>query len=280
MKKILYKSIKLLAVFSGCIFFLTSCEYEEIRDADYPDPVVYMPAAARGMFVINNVPSRPDVHPTPGFAYRFLVDNGNNKFVVPLSVYRSGFEHSNSVDIEIQANTDTIVELIALEEVEGGLPDNTGVLSSERYSLPSSVTVPKGTELGTFELEVDLNYLLASPDTVFALGVSISSSQIEVNPLLNTTVILIHTRILYPIAGFSFNILTQTQDTAQVNFVNSSVYAMRYLWDFGDGRTDTIRNPVHYYTASGTYNVSLTAIGVVGATTQDVETATIEIQLQ
>lgn len=279
MKKILYKSIKLLAAFYGFVLFLTSCEYTDIVDADYPEPLVYMPAAARGMFVINDVPSKPEAHPTPGLAYRFLVDNDNNKFVVPLSVLRSGFEHGNSVDVDIRTNTDTITQLIALDMEEGGLPDNTGILSSEHYSLPPSVTVPKGDELGPFNMEIDLNHLLASPDTIFALGVSVSSDQIEVNPDLNTTIILIHTKILYPKADFGYNIATITQDTAMVNFENNSIYAMSYLWDFGDGETDTVRTPVHHYTASGTYNVSLTAIGVAGVTTQDVQTTTIEILL-
>ena len=262
------------------VIFLASCESEEIIDADYPEPLVYMPAAARGMFVINDVPGRPEFHPTPGYAYRFLVDTDNSKFIVPLSVYRSGFEHARSIEVSVQADTDTIARLIALGPDEGGLSDKVGILSSEHYSLSPSATVQKGAELGFFSLEVDLDYLLASVDTIFALGVSISSDQIEVNPNLGTTIILIHTKILYPQASFSHSIATVTQDTAQVNFINNSIYAMKYLWDFGDGKTDTVRTPVHYYTQSGTYEVSLTAIGVAGEITQDVDTTTIEILLE
>ncbi len=274
MKRILFNSIKLMVL----VIFLTSCGYEEIIDAEYPDPVIYMPAAARGMFVINNVPGRPEFHPTPGYPSRFNIDVDNNRFVVPLSVYRSGFEHSQSVDVDIHADTDTISQLISAEE---GLAENVGILPSQHYSLPSSVTVQRGDEIGSFSMEVDLDYLLASVDTVFALGVRISSDQIEVNDNLGTTIIIIHTRILYPQAAFGYSIATVTPDTAQVNFENNSIYAMRYLWDFGDGNTDTVRAPVHYYTESGTYNVSLTAIGVVGEITQDVaDTTFIEILLE
>ncbi len=33
----------------------------------------------------------------------------------------------------------------------------------------------------------------------------------------------------------------------------------QWLWNFGDGSTDTIQNPTHVYQSNGTYNVSLTA---------------------
>jgi PKD repeat protein len=38
-----------------------------------------------------------------------------------------------------------------------------------------------------------------------------------------------------------------------------------WAWDFGDGSTSTLQNPVHTYTADGSYSVSLTATGTGGA---------------
>lgn len=55
-------------------------------------------------------------------------------------------------------------------------------------------------------------------------------------------------------AGFSFVINGNT-----ASFANSSQNAQTYIWDFGDGTTSTETNPMHSYTANGTYNVSLTA---------------------
>ncbi len=37
-------------------------------------------------------------------------------------------------------------------------------------------------------------------------------------------------------------------------------YATSYLWDFGDGKTSTERNPVHTYEKPGAYKVTLTII--------------------
>lgn len=56
----------------------------------------------------------------------------------------------------------------------------------------------------------------------------------------------------YPIAGFTKNIVNNT-----VNFTNTSSFGVSYLWDFGDGSTNTGQNPAHVYTSNGTFNVKL-----------------------
>ncbi len=57
-----------------------------------------------------------------------------------------------------------------------------------------------------------------------------------------------------PLAAFNYSISGNA-----VTFNNISDHAQSYIWDFGDGNTDTAANPVHTYTASGTYEVMLTA---------------------
>ncbi len=49
-----------------------------------------------------------------------------------------------------------------------------------------------------------------------------------------------------------------------VTFVNQSVDASAYFWDFGDGNTSTQANPVHTYQAAQTYTVCLIAYGYCG----------------
>jgi gliding motility-associated-like protein len=44
-----------------------------------------------------------------------------------------------------------------------------------------------------------------------------------------------------------------------VNFTNGSQFAVFNNWDFGDGNTSSLRNPVHFYTTPGNYTVTLTA---------------------
>ena len=53
--------------------------------------------------------------------------------------------------------------------------------------------------------------------------------------------------------------------TDQSTAPNSTV--TRWLWDFGDGATDTIQNPSHRYAAAGTYTVTLTVTSAIGCQT-------------
>ena len=49
------------------------------------------------------------------------------------------------------------------------------------------------------------------------------------------------------------------QDGLKVSFINLSLDATRYEWDFGDGTYSLETNPTKYYQTSGTYKVQLTA---------------------
>lgn len=64
----------------------------------------------------------------------------------------------------------------------------------------------------------------------------------------------------YPITAFSYSI-----DGNTLFLANSSQYADSFLWDFGDGNTSTIINPIHTYEDQGTYTVELTAFNDCGA---------------
>ena len=49
-----------------------------------------------------------------------------------------------------------------------------------------------------------------------------------------------------------------------VKFINTSRYANRYMWDFGDNTTSTAKNPGHFYTTPGSYTVKMAAKGPGG----------------
>ena len=72
-----------------------------------------------------------------------------------------------------------------------------------------------------------------------------------------------------PIADFDYQI-----DEFEVDFENLSSNATSYNWNFGDGGTSTLENPLHVYAEDGVYTVTLSAINDCGA---DVFTQVIEI---
>ena len=50
-----------------------------------------------------------------------------------------------------------------------------------------------------------------------------------------------------------------------VHFTDSSVGSItKWFWNFGDGKTSTVRNPSHTYSKAGAYTVTLTITGAGG----------------
>lgn len=81
-----------------------------------------------------------------------------------------------------------------------------------------------------------------------------------------------------PVAGFSFAI-----DVGEVTFTNTSTDAesdiVSYAWNFGDGSTSTEANPVHTYTFSGLYTVTLVVTDGYGATDTFQDDVTVDIPI-
>jgi len=65
-----------------------------------------------------------------------------------------------------------------------------------------------------------------------------------------------------PVAGFTSDVTTTC--TGIVQFTNTTVDAETYEWDFGDGNTSEEENPLHTFTESGTFTVSLIAYNPYG----------------
>lgn len=60
-----------------------------------------------------------------------------------------------------------------------------------------------------------------------------------------------------PVASFTY--AGQAVSPAVITFQNTSQNANSYRWEFGDGDTSTVTNPIKTYTIGGTYTVRLTA---------------------
>ncbi len=66
-------------------------------------------------------------------------------------------------------------------------------------------------------------------------------------------------------AGFTFSQVNGCAPLT-VTFNDSSVHAVAWLWDFGNGLTSTLQNPQVTYTQNGYYSIQLTITSVYGCT--------------
>ncbi len=125
------------------------------------------------------------------------------------------------------------------------LPDNLTVELNMGYvTLPNRIYPVNYLENGT--------YIGDSPDAyqigTFAGGI-VGDPFIIIPPVIST---------INPSADFTSDVNSGNYPLT-VNFVNTSVNASEYIWDFGDGTQSTDTNPTHVYQTSGTYTVTLVA---------------------
>lgn len=244
---------------------ITSCSYQKIGEADFPEGIIYLPAAANGNYLINRIPAANS-------DYRFQVNAVANEFIIPLSVYRSGLNISSSFTVDVKADSDRVVALLT----KGAFGESTiGILPQDKYELTSLVEMNGGDRKAPFTLKIDLDYLLSNEavNDIYVLGVNISSADCESNKTLSTAIIMIYPEILHPVADFSYRAGTEEK---QIRFTNASDYQVSSQWDFGDGNSSTETSPSHVYDAVGTYSVKLTVTGVSG----EISEKTIQVIVQ
>lgn len=66
-----------------------------------------------------------------------------------------------------------------------------------------------------------------------------------------------------PAASFSYN-PNPSQENTFTNFVNESIGATKYNWNFGDGDTSVLENPRHLFGETAAFNVCLNAVNDAG----------------
>lgn len=240
------KSISILALIS---ILAVSCKYNEIVDASYPDQKVYFPAAREGRFTVNSLAE-------PGKPFRYEVNQ--EKFNIPLSVFRGAVRKSGAISVNIQANNDTINALIT-----DGTLLNTELLPADQYTIPATVQIENGQENVQVAVSINMAYLVANPGKIKALCLKLSGSSVSTNPALDKLVLLIDPIIFTPVA--TFQATPKAGDPKTISFNNQSKYALKYSWSFGDNSTSELKSPEHKYAAAGTYEVTLTAEGIAGA---------------
>ncbi|HYJ62876.1 MAG TPA: PKD domain-containing protein, partial [Parafilimonas sp.] len=77
---------------------------------------------------------------------------------------------------------------------------------------------------------------------------------------------------LPPMAGMEVKL--NCNNKSLVNFIDTSILDVEHTWDFGDGTTNTQKDPAHIYTSPGTYTINLYT---QNKTCKDTATTTIHV---
>lgn len=110
---------------------------------------------------------------------------------------------------------------------------------------------------------------LQNPSAVYTQAGTYSVTLIAQNATSSDTIILPNfiTVLQTPTPDFQYlQSGTPCEDDNIYTFQNTSLNALSYLWDFGDGNTSVATNPVYTYTTAGTHVINLIATNSQGCT--------------
>ncbi len=188
---------------------------------------------------------------------------GPGEYPVTLSVA----SECGSVSYELQVSlSEPLVAQIGSSSNEGCAPLtilfedlSTGTVENRTWSFPGGqpATSTEPAPLVTF----------AAPG-VYNISLSVSNNSNSASSTEQITVVVPPTPAFEIIAN---NLMISLQ--------NNSLNATNYFWNFGDGNTSNLENPVHTYSSPGVYQVSLSAsnnyCGVANAQTINVTISTV-----
>ena len=122
--------------------------------------------------------------------------------------------------------------------------------------------------VSNFQTATPLNVSnILSQDAIGINGCINNSTSLPISNLANNEDINIASINSSPIANFTASTTSGTIPVT-VQFNDTSVnFPTSWLWNFGDGTTSTLENPVHVYSNTGNYSVTLTATNSYGNST-------------
>ena len=183
--------IKTAHFFAVMTFFavaLNSCD-KGYNSSSFGYNYIYMPQAtvSGGLNLNYQVPTGLD-----SATYNYQIDTVNHKVNVALGVSVSGEQASTGFKVNVSVNNDTTNQIIS-----GGSIENAVLLPSSTYTLPSSVTIPAGKHMASFNLSIDEVALKAYAGKVALLTVQLSDpTNYVLNKVYNKTVVVINVSAL------------------------------------------------------------------------------------
>lgn len=167
---------------AGALTF-SSCDYREYAPAEYPEPILYFPAALDGVWTVSSVDGR-----------HCSLSEGGDKILIHLAVAVSGLNRKE-FHAGIGYSRSTVNKMID----DGTFPVGVLPLPDGVCNVPEDVVIPADGTSALFDLAVRVNYL-KDPEFLgrkFAVALRVSSDEAETNPALETLVVLIDPSFLF-----------------------------------------------------------------------------------
>lgn len=178
----------------------------------------------------------------------------------PSHTYSAPGTYSVKMIVSNTIGTDSITKSILISS------PNPLVVSNEEACIGTNAVMFANNNLGTVEWFDDSNNLVSSNNLFIAFNVTndeVYFVRDRLSPLCASEFDTVNVIVVES----DFNI---SQNGLEVSFTDASRGAISWLWDFGDGNTSTLQNPVHTYATNGNYNVTLSLNNITCDKTQSI----------
>lgn len=115
----------------------------------------------------------------------------------------------------------------------------------------------------TQENPTNISFINPSQAAVATFGVSLTATSNE-GCVSKDSVVNMITSYPKPLASFTYDPIDTDIYSSEITFTDNSIIPSQWLWEFGDGSTSMIQNPIHEYADSGLYYVTLYIENVYG----------------
>ncbi len=170
----------------------------------------------------------------------------------PANIIHNGISSGNKLQEKLKVN-EVVMEASV---IEGCLPlkvlfrNKTEVYDSCRWTFGDGGYSVERNPSWIFDVEGEYKVVLS----VFFNDGTMLTSHVIIN---------VHPK---PVAGFEVSPENALLPEDEIVFYNYSSNAIRYNWEFGDGKSSSLYSPHHIYSRFGNYNVRLVAISDFGCT--------------
>lgn len=194
-----------------------------------------------------------DTDPGYGNATSILVAVGADStlnYVIPLAAYSNGF-HTIGIRTKDNLSKWSQTQMHAFYVNETGTPVN--ITSLQYYFTGAGAT----DSIYTYNIplpapSVDLNFTADLSQLVGEREYNMHVWAVNVNGVRSQAMIKKVKVCSGELAKADFDFIPMG---TQVSFTDGSRGKGKYQWSFGDGKTDSVSNPVHAYTAGGNYTI-------------------------